>query len=120
MHVDIHGLVCLSSPRQTSWNRDHDDTASTRSGGTPGPSSGGHTSHSGDNSSEQGKRLHSSACLISQVDEKRRRRRVETVATVAARNSQRGQRSRSAVSLLDLVGICCLAQGHIGRADTLW
>lgn len=43
-------------PQQTSWNRDHDDTASTRSGGTPGPSSGGHTSHSGDNSSEQGKR----------------------------------------------------------------
>lgn len=42
---------------QTSWNRDHDDTASTRSGGTPGPSSGGHTSHSGDNSSEQGKTL---------------------------------------------------------------
>nr|XP_046192712.1 homeobox protein Meis1-like [Oncorhynchus gorbuscha] len=40
---------------QTSWNREHDDTASTRSGGTPGPSSGGHTSHSGDNSSEQGK-----------------------------------------------------------------
>ncbi|TWW78392.1 Homeobox protein [Takifugu flavidus] len=40
---------------ETSWNRDHDDTASTRSGGTPGPSSGGHTSHSGDNSSEQGK-----------------------------------------------------------------
>uniref|UniRef100_A0A8C9WCC6 Meis homeobox 1 b n=1 Tax=Scleropages formosus TaxID=113540 RepID=A0A8C9WCC6_SCLFO len=39
---------------QTSWNRDHDDAASTRSGGTPGPSSGGHTSHSGDNSSEQG------------------------------------------------------------------
>ncbi|XP_036829409.1 homeobox protein Meis1-like isoform X1 [Oncorhynchus mykiss] len=41
---------------QTSWNREHDDTASTRSGGTPGPSSGGHTSHSGDNSSEQGKK----------------------------------------------------------------
>uniref|UniRef100_A0A8C9TUD4 Meis homeobox 1 b n=1 Tax=Scleropages formosus TaxID=113540 RepID=A0A8C9TUD4_SCLFO len=40
--------------QQTSWNRDHDDAASTRSGGTPGPSSGGHTSHSGDNSSEQG------------------------------------------------------------------
>ncbi|EPY73021.1 hypothetical protein CB1_056349001, partial [Camelus ferus] len=39
--------------KQPSWNRDHDDTASTRSGGTPGPSSGGHTSHSGDNSSEQ-------------------------------------------------------------------
>lgn len=47
--------VSLSLSAQTSWNRDHDDTASTRSGGTPGPSSGGHTSHSGDNSSEQGK-----------------------------------------------------------------
>lgn len=44
----------LFSVPQTSWNRDHDDTGSTRSGGTPGPSSGGHTSHSGDNSSEQG------------------------------------------------------------------
>lgn len=42
---------------QPSWNRDHDDTASTRSGGTPGPSSGGHTSHSGDNSSEQGRNI---------------------------------------------------------------
>uniref|UniRef100_A0A3Q3XF45 Homeobox domain-containing protein n=1 Tax=Mola mola TaxID=94237 RepID=A0A3Q3XF45_MOLML len=39
---------------QLSWSRDPDDTASIRSGGTPGPSSGGHTSHSGDNSSEQG------------------------------------------------------------------
>uniref|UniRef100_A0A3Q1IMK9 Homeobox domain-containing protein n=1 Tax=Anabas testudineus TaxID=64144 RepID=A0A3Q1IMK9_ANATE len=39
---------------QISWSRDHDDTASVRSAGTPGPSSGGQTSHSGDNSSEQG------------------------------------------------------------------
>ncbi|XP_067115001.1 homeobox protein Meis1a isoform X2 [Osmerus mordax] len=39
---------------QISWSRDHDDAASIRSTGTPGPSSGGHTSHSGDNSSEQG------------------------------------------------------------------
>uniref|UniRef100_A0A7N8YLR5 Meis homeobox 1 a n=1 Tax=Mastacembelus armatus TaxID=205130 RepID=A0A7N8YLR5_9TELE len=39
---------------QTSWSRDVDETVSTRSAGTPGPSSGGHTSHSGDNSSEQG------------------------------------------------------------------
>ncbi|KAF1394545.1 hypothetical protein PFLUV_G00001450 [Perca fluviatilis] len=37
---------------QLSWSRDHDDAASIRSAGTPGPSSGGHTSHSGDNSSE--------------------------------------------------------------------
>ncbi|XP_022622425.1 homeobox protein Meis1-like isoform X4 [Seriola dumerili] len=39
---------------QISWSRDQDDAASIRSAGTPGPSSGGHTSHSGDNSSEQG------------------------------------------------------------------
>ncbi|KTF94627.1 hypothetical protein cypCar_00039534 [Cyprinus carpio] len=36
-----------------SW-RDHDDATSTHSAGTPGPSSGGHASQSGDNSSEQG------------------------------------------------------------------
>lgn len=65
MNINIW-LSCLSAPlsRQTSWNRDHDDTASTRSGGTPGPSSGGHTSHSGDNSSEQGEKLSS---LVSDV-----------------------------------------------------
>ena len=51
----LYSDVCFV-PSQPSWNRDHDDTASTRSGGTPGPSSGGHTSHSGDNSSEQGRR----------------------------------------------------------------
>ncbi|XP_075927675.1 homeobox protein Meis1-like isoform X2 [Petromyzon marinus] len=37
------------------WSRaEQDDAASVRSGSTPGPSSGGHASHSGDNSSEQG------------------------------------------------------------------
>uniref|UniRef100_A0A8C6UJR2 Meis homeobox 1 b n=1 Tax=Neogobius melanostomus TaxID=47308 RepID=A0A8C6UJR2_9GOBI len=53
----------------TSWNRDHDDTASTRSGGTPGPSSGGHTSHSGDNSSEQGDGLDNSVASPSTGDD---------------------------------------------------
>ncbi|MGH0131014.1 UNVERIFIED_CONTAM: hypothetical protein FKN15_070854 [Acipenser sinensis] len=53
----------------TSWNRDHDDTASTRSGGTPGPSSGGHTSHSGDNSSEQGDGLDNSIASPSTGDD---------------------------------------------------
>ncbi|KAI3352605.1 hypothetical protein L3Q82_005549 [Scortum barcoo] len=52
---------------QMSWSRDHDDAASIRSVGTPGPSSGGHTSHSGDNSSEQGEitdgELHPGDCL---------------------------------------------------------
>uniref|UniRef100_A0A671QE50 Homeobox protein Meis1 n=2 Tax=Sinocyclocheilus TaxID=75365 RepID=A0A671QE50_9TELE len=54
---------------RTSWNRDHDDTASTRSGGTPGPSSGGHTSHSGDNSSEQGDGLDNSVASPSTGDD---------------------------------------------------
>ncbi|XP_016380199.1 homeobox protein Meis1b isoform X1 [Sinocyclocheilus rhinocerous] len=54
---------------QTSWNRDHDDAASTRSGGTPGPSSGGHTSHSGDNSSEQGDGLDNSVASPSTGDD---------------------------------------------------
>ncbi|KAJ4919521.1 hypothetical protein JOQ06_025959 [Pogonophryne albipinna] len=39
---------------QISWSKDQDDAASVRSAGTPGPSSGGHTSHSGDNSSDHG------------------------------------------------------------------
>uniref|UniRef100_A0A672LU19 Homeobox protein Meis1-like n=1 Tax=Sinocyclocheilus grahami TaxID=75366 RepID=A0A672LU19_SINGR len=54
---------------RTSWNRDHDDAASTRSGGTPGPSSGGHTSHSGDNSSEQGDGLDNSVASPSTGDD---------------------------------------------------
>lgn len=48
-------IVGVVSSNQISWSRDHDDTASVRSAGTPGPSSGGHTSHSGDNNSEEGK-----------------------------------------------------------------
>uniref|UniRef100_A0A8C9EH52 Homeobox domain-containing protein n=1 Tax=Pavo cristatus TaxID=9049 RepID=A0A8C9EH52_PAVCR len=59
----------LFSHPQPSWNRDHDDTASTRSGGTPGPSSGGHTSHSGDNSSEQGDGLDNSVASPSTGDD---------------------------------------------------
>lgn len=39
---------------QILWSCDNDDTASIRSPGTLGPSSGGNTSRSGDNSSEQG------------------------------------------------------------------
>uniref|UniRef100_A0A8C7XSI7 Meis homeobox 1 n=1 Tax=Oryzias sinensis TaxID=183150 RepID=A0A8C7XSI7_9TELE len=63
---------CVMKPLRlfkTSWNRDHDDTASTRSGGTPGPSSGGHTSHSGDNSSEQGDGLDNSVASPSTGDD---------------------------------------------------
>ncbi|MBN3274938.1 MEIS2 protein, partial [Polyodon spathula] len=43
----------LADHNPASW-RDHDDATSTHSAGTPGPSSGGHASQSGDNSSEQG------------------------------------------------------------------
>ncbi|GLD67702.1 homeobox protein Meis1-like protein [Lates japonicus] len=51
----IAGLPDLSFMQaKISWSRDPDDAVSIRSAGTPGPSSGGHTSHSGDNSSEQG------------------------------------------------------------------
>ncbi|XP_069385708.1 homeobox protein Meis1a isoform X3 [Paralichthys olivaceus] len=53
---------------QISWTRDHDDSASNHSGGTPGPSSG-HTSHSGDNSSEQGDRLDNDAASPSDDDD---------------------------------------------------
>ncbi|XP_047434378.1 homeobox protein Meis1a [Mugil cephalus] len=48
------GRLSENNVDQVSWSRDQDDSASIRSSGTPGPSSGGHTSHSGDNSSEQG------------------------------------------------------------------
>lgn len=50
-------LVCGPLPdlqNSASW-RDMDDAHSTPSVGTPGPSSGGHVSQSGDNSSELGK-----------------------------------------------------------------
>ncbi|XP_059496882.1 homeobox protein Meis2-like isoform X5 [Stegostoma tigrinum] len=50
---------CTSLSDQNHWNRDHDDTGSTHSG-TPGPSSGGLASHSGDNCSEQGDTLDNS------------------------------------------------------------
>lgn len=46
--------LCLTSQNPASW-RDMDDAHSTPSVGTPGPSSGGHVSQSGDNTSELGK-----------------------------------------------------------------
>ncbi|XP_009991749.1 PREDICTED: homeobox protein Meis1 isoform X1 [Chaetura pelagica] len=65
---DITRSANLTDQNPSSW-RDHDDTASTRSGGTPGPSSGGHTSHSGDNSSEQGDGLDNSVASPSTGDD---------------------------------------------------
>ncbi|NXF19398.1 MEIS1 protein, partial [Rhodinocichla rosea] len=54
---------------QPPRNRDHDDTASTRSPPTPGPSSGGHTSHTPPNSSEQGDGLDNSVASPSTGDD---------------------------------------------------
>ena len=53
-----NGGMCwpLSEPQNPASWRDLDDAHSTPSVGTPGPSSGGHVSQSGDNSSELGKR----------------------------------------------------------------
>ncbi|KAL0602988.1 Homeobox protein Meis2, partial [Plecturocebus cupreus] len=54
-HEELSGSSTnLADHNPSSW-RDHDDATSTHSAGTPGPSSGGHASQSGDNSSEQGK-----------------------------------------------------------------
>ncbi|KAK9394342.1 homeobox protein meis3-like [Crotalus adamanteus] len=47
------GPACTPLNSSNSWIRDHDETGSTPSG-TPGPSSGGVASQSGDNCSEQG------------------------------------------------------------------
>ncbi|XP_068177434.1 homeobox protein Meis1-like isoform X2 [Antennarius striatus] len=58
---DSDDLLRSSGNDRVSWSRDPDDAASVRSAGTPGPSSGGHTSHSGDNSSEQGDHLDNGA-----------------------------------------------------------
>nr|XP_046267921.1 homeobox protein Meis2a isoform X1 [Scatophagus argus] len=53
-HEELSGSSTnLADHNPASW-RDHDDATSTHSAGTPGPSSGGHASQSGDNSSEQG------------------------------------------------------------------
>ncbi|TFJ99446.1 putative aarF domain-containing protein kinase 5 [Platysternon megacephalum] len=48
---DFTGSCASLSDQNNSWIRDHDETGSTHSG-TPGPSSGGIASQSGDNSSE--------------------------------------------------------------------
>uniref|UniRef100_A0A3B4ZPW8 Homeobox protein Meis2-like n=1 Tax=Stegastes partitus TaxID=144197 RepID=A0A3B4ZPW8_9TELE len=50
---DLSGSSTNLADHVTSW-RDMDDTHSTPSVGTPGPSSGGHVSQSGDNTSELG------------------------------------------------------------------
>ncbi|XP_060790590.1 homeobox protein Meis2a isoform X2 [Neoarius graeffei] len=50
---NVDGWIPSVGPQNPASWRDHDDATSTHSAGTPGPSSGGHASQSGDNSSEQ-------------------------------------------------------------------
>lgn len=57
---DFTGSCTSLSDQNHSWIRDHEDVASTHSG-TPGPSSSGLASHSGDNCSEQDPLDHSAA-----------------------------------------------------------
>uniref|UniRef100_UPI00358E99B7 homeobox protein Meis1-like isoform X2 n=1 Tax=Myxine glutinosa TaxID=7769 RepID=UPI00358E99B7 len=58
---DIPSSAASQTHEQTAlWSRDQEDAASVRSGSTPGPSSAGHASQSGDNSSEQGDGLDNS------------------------------------------------------------
>uniref|UniRef100_A0A8C5MSX8 Homeobox domain-containing protein n=1 Tax=Leptobrachium leishanense TaxID=445787 RepID=A0A8C5MSX8_9ANUR len=65
---DFTGSCTSLSDQNNSWIRDHDETGSTHSG-TPGPSSGGLASQSGDNSSEQGDCLDHSVASPSTGDE---------------------------------------------------
>ncbi|XP_078236233.1 homeobox protein Meis3 isoform X2 [Pogona vitticeps] len=65
---DFGGSCASLSDQNNSWIRDHDETGSTHSG-TPGPSSGGIASQSGDNSSEQGDCLDNSVASPSTGDD---------------------------------------------------
>uniref|UniRef100_A0A8C3FRY5 Meis homeobox 3 n=1 Tax=Chrysemys picta bellii TaxID=8478 RepID=A0A8C3FRY5_CHRPI len=65
---DFTGSCASLSDQNNSWIRDHDETGSTHSG-TPGPSSGGIASQSGDNSSEPGDCLDNSVASPSTGDD---------------------------------------------------
>ncbi|KAJ1107522.1 hypothetical protein NDU88_004912 [Pleurodeles waltl] len=65
---DFTGSCTSLSDQNNSWIRDHDETGSTHSG-TPGPSSGGIASQSGDNSSEQGDCMDNSVASPSTGDD---------------------------------------------------
>ncbi|XP_076783438.1 homeobox protein Meis3 isoform X7 [Arvicanthis niloticus] len=67
--LEDYAASCPSLPDQnTTWIRDHEDSGSVRLG-TPGPSSGGLASQSGDNSSDQGDGLDTSVASPSSAGE---------------------------------------------------
>lgn len=67
--LEDYAASCPSLPDQnTTWIRDHEDSGSVHLG-TPGPSSGGLASQSGDNSSDQGDGLDTSVASPSSAGE---------------------------------------------------
>ncbi|KAM4825227.1 homeobox protein Meis3 isoform 2-T2 [Thomomys bottae] len=92
---DLEDYSCASFPDQNNtWIRDHEDSGSVHLG-TPGPSSGGLASHSGDNSSDQGDGLDTSVASPSsggedeELDLERRRNKKRGIFPKVATNIMR-------------------------------
>ncbi|XP_048225479.1 homeobox protein Meis3 isoform X1 [Perognathus longimembris pacificus] len=92
---DLEDYSCASFPDQNNtWIRDHEDSGSVQLG-TPGPSSGGLASHSGDNSSDQGDGLDTSVASPSsggedeELDQERRRNKKRGIFPKVATNIMR-------------------------------
>uniref|UniRef100_A0A4W2GX24 Meis homeobox 3 n=1 Tax=Bos indicus x Bos taurus TaxID=30522 RepID=A0A4W2GX24_BOBOX len=93
--LDDYPASCPSLPDQnTAWIRDHEDSGSVHLG-TPGPSSGGLASQSGDNSSDQGDGLDTSVASPSsggedeELDQERRRNKKRGIFPKVATNIMR-------------------------------
>nr|XP_044615946.1 homeobox protein Meis3 isoform X5 [Equus asinus] len=93
--LEDYPASCPSLPDQTNtWIRDHEDSGSVHLG-TPGPSSGGLASQSGDNSSDQGDGLDTSVASPSsggedeELDQERRRNKKRGIFPKVATNIMR-------------------------------
>ncbi|XP_076989694.1 homeobox protein Meis3 isoform X2 [Tamandua tetradactyla] len=93
--LDDYPASCPSLPGQNnSWSRDHEDSGSVYLG-TPGPSSGGLASQSGDNSSDPGDGLDTSVASPSSggededLDQERRRNKKRGIFPKVATNIMR-------------------------------
>ncbi|XP_031241269.1 homeobox protein Meis3 isoform X2 [Mastomys coucha] len=103
--LEDYAASCPSLPDQnTTWIRDHEDSGSVHLG-TPGPSSGGLASQSGDNSSDQGEKL------------RRDRGNIGVALRIKVRLPRRllGTQSQSGVLGESVVVLCCLPApiGHV-------
>ncbi|XP_029062253.1 homeobox protein Meis3 isoform X5 [Monodon monoceros] len=93
--LDDYPASCPSLPDQnTTWIRDHEDSGSVHLG-TPGPSSGGLASQSGDNSSDQGDGLDTNVASPSsggedeELDHERRQNKKRGIFPKVATNIMR-------------------------------